>query len=136
MKRSIYDTGDIATIKLLLRRTLVRSVTLFGKPTPSHLQNNHSLSLPLQGGDVLQSTSISRVFIPSVEGQQQLLIRKNLKGVGFVLPFSLFSFSSLSPNMDLVSLRFRNSAFNFKLNDNQSLSKIPITHKWNIKKEA
>ena len=90
MKKNILDSIFSATIKLPLRRTLVRSGMLFGKPTPSHLQDNHSLSLPLQGGDVLQSTTNEVIFISSLEGRQQLPIKKNLKGVGLSLLLSLF----------------------------------------------
>ena len=90
MTKNILDSISGAAMKLPLRRTLVRSVILFGEPTPGRLQYNHSFSLPLHGGEVFQSTSITKMFIPSLEGQRQLLILKNLKGVGFVLLLSLF----------------------------------------------
>lgn len=91
MKKNILDTICIATMKLPLRRTFVRFDYSSAIPTPGRSQYRHSLSSPLPGGEVFQSTSISRVYIPSLEGLQLLLKRKNLKGVGFVLLLFLFS---------------------------------------------
>ena len=66
---NFYLPISIATIDLLLRRTLVRSVNLIitcdvyycyqllfhsTKPTPSRSQQNHFSTSPLQGGDGLQ----------------------------------------------------------------------------------
>ncbi len=63
---------------------------------PRVLQHNHSLNPPLQGGDVYDSTTPVKLFIPSLEGLQQLPIKKGLKGVGFFMLFFLLSSFSLS----------------------------------------
>jgi alpha-L-rhamnosidase len=95
--KNFFVARQIATMKLLLRRTLVRFVRPSAKPAPGRLQHSQLLNSPLQGGEVFQRTSICRMFIPSLEGRQQLITKKNLQGVGlslllFLLPvFSLFA---------------------------------------------
>jgi hypothetical protein len=41
MKKNILDSISGAAMKLPLRRTLVRSVILFGEPTPGRVQYNN-----------------------------------------------------------------------------------------------
>ena len=90
MKKNILDSIFSATIKLLLRRTLERFDYSSAIPTPGRSQYTHSLSSPLQGGEVFHSTTNEVMFIPSLEGRQQLPIKKSLKGVGLILLLSLF----------------------------------------------
>lgn len=110
MKKNFLDSISGAAMKLSLRRTLVRSVRSSAKPTRGRSQYNHLLSSALQGGDVLQSTTNEVMFIPSLEGRQQLPIKKSLKGVGLILLLSLFfPFNLLAQrHMNLVSRRFLN----------------------------
>jgi len=97
MKKNIFDTNTSTTMMLLLRRTLVCLVRYSTKPTHSRLRNKHSLNSPLQGGDVFQSIASGGMVVPYMGGRQQLPLKKNLKGVGLVLLFSLFfSFNLLA----------------------------------------